>query len=155
MTERDPIPLVGLIVTDRFSGEILLLHRRDHVQWQLPGGRIEEQDGLFPDVPASADVVASSAAIRHAREELGYEVDEERLHFLGSAPFKQWGKEYDCRYVELRVSIDLAELSDPETYDGIKKLSPFRLNEIRQPEYSANLVNFAGKLASGEIELVF
>jgi hypothetical protein len=81
LSMSNKIELVGLVVQDSRQ-DVLLLHRRDHNQWQLPGGR------MF------AGELRDEAAARHSREELNMDLIVQR--YLGRAVFSQCGVMYGC-----------------------------------------------------------
>lgn len=137
------IPLVGLAVPDRLTHKALLFHRTDHAQWQLPGGRIEGRDGYDPVL----------AAIRHGREELGFELTEEKLRFLANVSFEQWGKSYQCTVYEAKELVDLAVNADPLHYDDMA-LHDLYSPRVRRPAYSANVVAFSSLLVARECDLL-
>ena len=63
------IELAGnLIVQD---GKILLLYREDEEHWEVPGGKVEEDES------------PTSAAVREAQEEIGVEVELKKPFFSG------------------------------------------------------------------------
>jgi mutator protein MutT len=53
------------------NGKVLLLHRDDEEWWEVPGGKVEEDES------------PTSAAVREAREEIGVEVELEKPFFSG------------------------------------------------------------------------
>lgn len=58
----------NLIIED---GEILLLYRDDEEHWEVPGGKVEEDES------------ATEAAVREAEEEIGVEIKLEKPFFSG------------------------------------------------------------------------
>ena len=63
------IELAGnLIIRD---GEILLLYREDEGHWEVPGGKVEEDES------------PTEAAVRKADEEIGVEVELEKPFYSG------------------------------------------------------------------------
>lgn len=99
----DRIELVTLAITDA-DRNVLLLHRRDHNQWQLPGGR-----RLYRE---SSD----DAAARHAMEELNIDVELQR--YIGKTTFTQGGVDYKCEWRQALVWQNDPILGDYEAYDG-------------------------------------
>ncbi|WEL23830.1 NUDIX hydrolase [Candidatus Nanohalovita haloferacivicina] len=63
------IELAGnLIIRD---GKILLLYREDEGHWEVPGGKVEEEESPI------------DAAVREAREEIGVEVELKKPFYSG------------------------------------------------------------------------
>jgi 8-oxo-dGTP diphosphatase len=58
----------SLIVRD---GKILLIYRKDEKHWEVPGGKVENDES------------PTEAAVREAREEIGVDVDLEKPFFSG------------------------------------------------------------------------
>ena len=58
----------NLIVQD---GKILLLYREDEEHWEVPGGKVEEDES------------PTEAAVREAEEEIGVEVELEKPFYTG------------------------------------------------------------------------
>ncbi|MFB6292377.1 MAG: NUDIX hydrolase [Candidatus Nanohaloarchaea archaeon] len=63
------VELAGNVIIE--EGEILLVHREDEGWWDLPGGKVEEDES------------PTEAAVREAREEIGVEVELEKPFFSG------------------------------------------------------------------------
>ncbi|MBY6287137.1 NUDIX domain-containing protein [Nanohaloarchaea archaeon H12] len=64
-----PVELSGIIlVRDR---ELLLLHREDEQHWEVPGGRVKQEES------------PTQAAVREADEEIGVEVELEKPFYTG------------------------------------------------------------------------
>ena len=58
----------NLIVQD---GKILLLYREDEEHWEVPGGKVEEEES------------PTEAAVREAKEEIGVEVELKKPFYTG------------------------------------------------------------------------
>jgi 8-oxo-dGTP diphosphatase len=65
------MPIIGVNVAIFQDGKVLLTKRRDFKVWCLPGGEVDNGETLV------------EAAKREAREELGLEVQLERLEIQG------------------------------------------------------------------------
>lgn len=144
MSEAKPIPLVGIAIVDAVDASVLALHRHDHMQWQLPGGRQAVDDGEYPE----------AAAIRHAKEEVGLDISADMLRRLNANPaeFTQWGKKYSCIWFQAYVHSFAARLVDITVYDEMAGKQFFN-HQISEPEFSANAVNFADSLVRRRIWL--
>ena len=70
------MPILGVNIAIIQAGKVLLTKRRDFEVWCLPGGEVDPSESL------------SQAAIREAREEVGFEVHLDRLVGIHSRP--QW-----------------------------------------------------------------
>ncbi len=70
------MPVLGVNVAILKDGKVLLTRRRDFEVWCLPGGEVDAGESLV------------QAAVREAREEVGYTVQLERLVGIHSRP--QW-----------------------------------------------------------------
>lgn len=53
------------------EGKLLVLYRKDEKQWELPGGKVKEEEQ------------PTQAAVREAKEEIGVNVDLEKPFFSG------------------------------------------------------------------------
>jgi len=74
--EGGSMPLLGVNIAIIRDGKILLTKRRDFEVWCLPGGEVDPGESL------------ARAAIREAKEEVGFDVKLERLVGIHSRP--QW-----------------------------------------------------------------
>jgi len=63
------IQLAGNIIIE--EGKILLLYREDEGHWEVPGGKVEENES------------PTQTALREAREEIGVEIELERPFYTG------------------------------------------------------------------------
>ena len=63
------IELVGNLIV--WDGKILLLYREDEEHWEVPGGKVEEDES------------PTEAAIREAEEEIDVEVELEKPFYTG------------------------------------------------------------------------
>lgn len=123
--------LAGCIIRDT-RGRILLLHRYiTPIQWELPGGKVEE--GEDP----------RDAAIREIGEELQRQVTLVG-QALGEARFKENGKVF--RYIWFEAELlgsDKPTLGEPEKFDALRYWSVAELkstHETLSPNMR-NLVN--------------
>jgi 8-oxo-dGTP diphosphatase len=66
---KDMAELAGNLIIE--DGEILLLYRDDEEHWEVPGGKVDEDES------------ATEAAVREAEEEIGVEVRLEKPFFSG------------------------------------------------------------------------
>ncbi len=134
--EQDYIQLAGCILLDDY-GRLLLLHRSaEPTQWELPGGKVEE------------DETPEMAAIREMNEELGVEVV--LTHALGKEPFEQGDQQY--LYHWFRASVVGGDLQVMET-DKFDDFDYFELEDLPSLALSANMQILEEKLLSGAIAL--
>lgn len=63
------IKLAGNIIIE--DGRILLLYRPDNSWWEVPGGKVEEEES------------PTQAAVRETKEEIGVEVELEKPFYTG------------------------------------------------------------------------
>lgn len=105
----------SLIICD---GELLLLYREDECHWEVPGGKVEEDES------------PTSAVVREAREEIGVDVELEKPFYTGEfqkdgdlfvwysyiASTDDTPKIMESRFSDLKwfSSSDLSELDDEE-----------------------------------------
>jgi len=132
------IELVGLAIADE-NQRVLLLHRRDHNQWQLPGGR------------KLAGETAADAAARHAFEELNVDVLKQR--YLGHAAFSQGGVDYECEWRGAEAIRNVPILGDMDAYDDARYHNLMKYN-IRSIGVSPNVDRFIQAVHSSEIRLL-
>lgn len=100
------------------NGKILLLHRTQENHWELPGGTVEEGDGL------------EDTAIREGSEETGCSVKIGK--YLGYIDFELNGKKYRSHQYSAELVEGKPHVAEPELFDGIeyveldgdKKLAP-------------------------------
>ncbi len=64
-----PTQLSGCVIIE--DGELLLLYRRDEEHWEVPGGKVEEDES------------PTGTAVREAEEEIGVKVELEKPFFSG------------------------------------------------------------------------
>ena len=131
------IQLTGCVITDK-QNRVLLLHRRDHNQWQLPGGRIESGE-----VPAQA-------AIREVHEELDIAVTA--LHKLGETMFSQRDISYFCEWFQVTQYEWVPTIGEPEVYDKIRYYN-LLTRRMAQMSLSQNVANLAEALREGQVQL--
>jgi 8-oxo-dGTP diphosphatase len=65
----DITELAGSILVE--DGEILLLYRKDRDHWEVPGGKVKEDES------------PTEATVREAREEIGVEISLEKPFYTG------------------------------------------------------------------------
>ncbi|MFB6190559.1 MAG: NUDIX hydrolase [Candidatus Nanohaloarchaea archaeon] len=108
----------SLIVED---GKVLLLHREDEEWWEVPGGKVEEDES------------PTSAAIREAEEEIGVEVELEKPFFSG---------EFQHQHQVFLWHGYIAEIVDGEPRleeDRFSELKWFSAEELDGAELAPNL----------------
>jgi 8-oxo-dGTP diphosphatase len=134
--QEDHVLLAGCVITDDY-GRLLLLHRyRGHGQWELPGGKVEEDEN-----PADA-------AIRELREELGVQVQLTKA--LGNQVFEQEGTSYKYYWFQAQIIMGEPEVMEADTFDDVFY---FELEDLQGLSLSANMLILQDKLLSGEVVL--
>ena len=136
--------LASCIITDD-KGRVLLLHRNkgDHVQWEIPGGKIDEgEDPKF-------------TAEREAQEELGVDVEIAGLlgdmhctEELANGTFTNHFRWYRAKIVDDHTP----KIMEPHTFDG---LDYFALDDLSKMKtgISAAARDFTAEVMAGRIKL--
>jgi ADP-ribose pyrophosphatase YjhB (NUDIX family) len=103
--------LATCVITDP-ENHVLLLHRTDHNQWQLPGGRPAQSELTnFPEDPLEA-------VVRKTKDELGIDIAPARARLIGQTVFRQGVVEYSCDWFQARDYSGVPILGRPDTYDA-------------------------------------
>lgn len=117
--------LAGCVIRNE-ERRVLLLHRnkKDRVQWELPGGKLEPGEG------------PEAAAVREIQEELGVKAT---IHSkLGEAAFHENDVEYLYVWFEARIA-DEPRIAEPQSFDDLRY---FHVSELEnRDDLSANLRN--------------
>ena len=123
------INLAGCIITDD-QGRLLLIHRQANDEWELPGGRLDQ------------DEPADIGAARQMFEELG--IDVEIKTQMGSTEFNQNGQSYNFSWFKA----DLIEgQPQPRLQSEADSLRYFSKNEVLElPNRSAILEQIVNDL---------
>ncbi|MBI4033149.1 MAG: NUDIX hydrolase [Candidatus Blackburnbacteria bacterium] len=135
----DKIILAGCVIPND-KGEVLLIHRNTakRVQWETPGGKIEE--GEDP----------RKTAEREAEEEIG--VDIEIIKELGRKEFEE--DTYVMDYIWYLTSVKSGEpqIIEKDKYDDLRYFPWEELREMRE-ELSPNAKNLVDAYFAQEIIL--
>lgn len=123
--------MAGCVIPDR-QGRLLVLHRREHDRWELPGGKVETD---FQEKPVNA-------AIRECGEEIGEVVSVER--YLGRAAFDFGERKYDYFFFEGVMTAGNIPMAGEDIFDDAAYKSPEELREL----------NAAGKLSAFALHVV-
>jgi len=100
--------------------KILLLYRKDEEHWEVPGGKVEEDDS------------PTEAAVREAEEEIGVEVELEKPFYTGE--FQKEGQIFMWNGYVASIS------EEPEVQeDKFEKLEWFEGSELDEIELAPNL----------------
>ncbi|MFB6100817.1 MAG: NUDIX hydrolase [Candidatus Nanohalobium sp.] len=114
-----PIELAGSLIVE--DGKILLLYREDEGHWEVPGGKVEEDES------------PTEAAVREAREEIGVEVSLEKPFYTGEF-------QHDGEMFLWNGYIAEIEGGEPEIQeDKFGKLEWFKGSELDDIELAPNL----------------
>lgn len=112
------IELAGNLLVE--DGEVLLIYRSDEEHWEVPGGKVEEDES------------PTEAAVRESREEIGVEASLEKPFYSGE--FQHNGKIFLWHCYQ--ASID----GEPEIQeDKFKKLEWFKASELDDLELAPNI----------------
>ena len=132
------IELAGNLIVR--ENKVLLLYRKDEGHWEVPGGKVEEDES------------PTEAAVREAEEEIGVEVELEKPFYTGE--FQHSGKMflwhgYIAEIKEEEPSLEDADCScgesacssNPEECceDRFEKLEWFKGSELDNLELAPNL----------------
>lgn len=113
------IELAGNLVVE--DGKILLLYRKDHDHWEVPGGKVEDDES------------ATEAAVREAEEEIGVSVELRKPFYSGEFQHDDemflWHG-YVAEIVEGRPEIQ---------EEGFEKLEWFDPRELDDLELAPNI----------------
>lgn len=113
------IELAGsLIIRD---GKILLLYREDEKQWEVPGGKVKEEES------------PTEAAVREAEEEIGVEVSLEKPFYTGE--FQHNGEIFLWNGYIAEIEKGKPEIQE----DKFGKLEWFKGSELDDLELAPNL----------------
>lgn len=127
--------LAGCVILQGSS--ILLLHRIDKDEYELPGGKVDE--GETP----------KETAIRELREELLCDVTITRK--LGIKDFKQNGFVMTYHWFLARIQdVQKPELGEPEKFSHYKYVP---IDELEKYKLSPNMKNLLEEIKHGKIHL--
>lgn len=136
--------LAGCVIADA-ENQVLLLHRIDHGQWQLPGGRRQLQaNGTLED---PLDTV-----VREAYDELCLEVQPWHARWLGYTVFRQGVVNYSCEWYKVEEFGGEPFLQQPELYDDWDYVNLFKYR-VGKIALSPNVEQLRNRLQKGSIEL--
>lgn len=127
--------LAGCVIID--GGKILLLHRKRNDCYELPGGKIND------------DELPETAAKRELKEELLCDV--EIIKKIGSKDFEEDG--YMMGYTWFLAKIkdnQTPKVGEPEKFDSFKYIA---INELDKQKLSSNMKNLLSELNKGNIML--
>lgn len=120
------------------DGKILLIRRTKTGWYELPGGKIENNE------------TAESAAVREIKEELCSDI--KILSELGKKDFNENG--YSISYTWYQACIlgnQQPKIGEPEKFDDLKYIE---LGKLREYKLSPNMSNFVNELESGNIKFI-
>lgn len=132
------LKLAGCVLLDD-ERRILLLHRNkpDHIQWELPGGKIDRDED------------DATTAIREIKEELGVSVSVTRK--LGAAEFT--GPDGACHYTWFLATMadkSTPFIGEPQTFDDLRY---FSIDELSTLKLSPNMLNLYAAIKAQNIVL--
>ncbi len=125
--------LAGCAIIEK--GKILLLHRIKTDWFELPGGKIDNNES------------AEQAAVRELKEELGFDV--KIIRKIGEKVFQHNGDFLNYEWFLARAE-GTARIMEPETFDAFKFVP---LAELKSCKLSTNMHQFLKELESGNIGL--
>lgn len=132
------VKLAGCVITDR-NDQVLLMHRLDHNQWELPGGRIEDGE------------VAIQAAAREAHLRIGIAVTA--LHHMGTIDFWQGEVGYNCELFRVTEFKGKPWIVEPHLYKEDIGYYNLRLRQIGRLSLSPNVEKLAREIQDERIRL--
>jgi 8-oxo-dGTP diphosphatase len=124
--------LAGCVIYDE-EGKLLVLHRNtpNLVQWELPGGKIEEGEE------------AANAAVREISEELL--IDVEIIRKLGHASFEGLSTTWNYTWFEATIIDGVPVVGEPSKFDAVGYVAKEDL--AKRKDISPNLVNLLKVIA--------
>ncbi len=131
------IKLAGcILLNDRH--QIGLLHRNKNgiTQWELPGGKIEQNEA------------AEAAAKRELKEELG--IDVRIVKRVGEAEFESGDMSYHYTWFLANIQNGTPTICEPETFDQFQY---FDFSELHALELSGNMQQLLKQLDDKTIDL--
>lgn len=97
------------------DGELLLLYREDEGHWEVPGGKVEEDES------------PTEAAVREAREEIGVEVELEKPFYSGEF---QKDDEIYLWHGYIASTDEEPELKEDEIFEKMAWINPAELDDM-------------------------
>lgn len=130
------IILAGCVITD--GGAILLLKRKRTGWYELPGGKMEENEGL------------AETAVREVYEELKVNVDLKKK--LGTTEFNHDSKEYEYHWflAEIQPNQTL-QIGEPEVHARFDFLT---IEDSKNYKLSPNTENLIKAIEDNTISLI-
>lgn len=133
------VQLVSGIITD-IDSHVLLMHRRDHNQLELPGGRIEDGE------------MALGALVRVLHDDLGLMVTgAEALHDEPQA-FTQGEVDYSCHWYRVTSFRGKPFIVQSHLYDDMSYHNLFGYN-VRRRFLSPNVDNLVTAINRGIVDI--
>jgi len=119
--DKESIILSGcLIINDK--KEILLLYKKDHDHYETPGGKVHLDECSNPEQPSEEDL--AKAARREAYEELGSEMELDKLKYFGNVKFIiPNGKQAIANKFITTIISGEPKLNEPEIFSKFKWIS--------------------------------
>jgi mutator protein MutT len=113
------IELAGSLIVE--DGEILLLYRKDNEHWEVPGGKVEEDES------------PTEAAIREAEEEIGGEISLQKPFYTGE--FQHNGEMFLWNGYVAKIKSGEPKIQE----DKFRELKWFKGSELDELELAPNL----------------
>jgi 8-oxo-dGTP diphosphatase len=107
----------NLIILD---GKVLLLYRKDEEHWEVPGGKVEEDES------------PTRAAVREAEEEIGVEPSLEKPFYSGEFQHNDQIFLWHCYKASIEGEPEIKE-------DKFEKLKWFKASELDGLELAPNI----------------
>lgn len=134
------IRLAGCVIKDE-QDRVLLLHRNTPTlrQWEIPGGKLDPGED------------ERTTAMRELREEVGIEVNLERL--LGSRCFVEDGRTMEYTWFLATIASGTPVVRERNLHDRCEYHKLDDLPWTVQRQLSPNTKNFIEEIAEGRIRL--
>jgi 8-oxo-dGTP pyrophosphatase MutT (NUDIX family) len=132
--------LAGCVITNSKKA-ILLLHRNTPrlTQWELPGGKLEDNETL------------AEAARREALEEIGVAV--EILHELGQTEFVHEEIRWQYHWFRAEIAHGTPYVGEPDRFDALAYFDLLDDNAAKSMHISLNVVALRAALKNNQITL--